>query len=82
MSNWNSRRTVRLDVTLPDVIADQAEEVARTDPDFISRVVLYGLTRRSIYRFLRNPSETEERERKILAEATEHERRILEENDG
>ena len=31
----------------------QAEEVQRTDPEFLSRVILYGLTRRSIYRHLR-----------------------------
>jgi hypothetical protein len=45
--------SVRLDVRLPRDIAEQAEEVQRTDPEFLSRVVLYGLTRRSIYRHLR-----------------------------
>jgi hypothetical protein len=45
--------SVRLDVRLPRDIAAQAEEVQRTDPEFLSRVVLYGLTRRSIYRHLR-----------------------------
>lgn len=49
-----STRTVTIEVTLPDAIADQAEAVAETDPDFLSRVVLYGLTRRSIYRHLRS----------------------------
>jgi hypothetical protein len=45
--------SVQLSVRLPRDIAQQAEEVQRTDPEFLSRVVLYGLTRRSIYRHLR-----------------------------
>lgn len=49
---WETR-SVTLDVRLPRDIAAQAEEVQRTDPEFLSRVVLYGLTRRSIYRHLR-----------------------------
>lgn len=49
---WETR-SVQLDVNLPRDIAEQAEEVQRSDPDFISRIVLYGLTRRSIYRHLR-----------------------------
>jgi hypothetical protein len=44
--------SVQLNVRLPRDIAVQAEEVQRTDPEFLSRVVLYGLTRRSIYRQL------------------------------
>lgn len=49
---WETR-SVELTVQLPRDIAKQAEEVQETDPDFLSRVVLYGLTRRSIYRHLR-----------------------------
>jgi len=45
--------SVQLNVRLPRDIAQQAEEVQRTDPEFLSRVILYGLTRRSIYRHLR-----------------------------
>jgi hypothetical protein len=45
--------SVQLKVRLPRDVAAQAEEVQRTDPEFLSRVVLYGLTRRSIYRHLR-----------------------------
>jgi len=48
--------SVQLTVRLPRDIALQAEEVQRTDPEFLSRVVLYGLTRRSIYRHLRQQS--------------------------
>jgi hypothetical protein len=50
--------SVQLNVRLPRDIAAQAEEVQKNDPDFLSRVVLYGLTRRSIYRHLRERSET------------------------
>lgn len=46
--------SVDLKVSLPRDIAAQAEEVQKTDPDFLSRVVLYGLTRRAIYRQLRD----------------------------
>ena len=53
---WETR-TVQISVRLPKDIAEQAEEVQRTDPDFLSRVVLYGLTRRSIYRHLREREE-------------------------
>ena len=45
--------SVQINVQLPRDIAAQAEEVQRTDPEFLSRVILYGLTRRSIYRHLR-----------------------------
>ena len=53
---WETR-SVQLSVKLPRDIATQAEEVQRTDPEFLSRVVLYGLTRRSIYRHLRERDE-------------------------
>lgn len=49
---WETR-SVQLSVRLPRDIAAQAEEVQENDPEFLSRVVLYGLTRRSIYRHLR-----------------------------
>ncbi len=49
---WETR-SVQLSVRLPRDMAAQAEEVQEVDPDFLSRVVLYGLTRRSIYRHLR-----------------------------
>lgn len=46
--------SVQLNVRLPRDVAAQAEEVQKTDPEFLSRVVLYGLTRRSIYDHLRH----------------------------
>jgi hypothetical protein len=53
---WETR-SVQLSVRLPRDIATQAEEVQETDPEFLSRVVLYGLTRRSIYKHLRQKDE-------------------------
>ena len=50
---WETR-SVQINVQLPKDLAAQAEEVQRTDPDFLSRVILYGLTRRSIYRHLKD----------------------------
>jgi hypothetical protein len=49
---WETR-SVQLTVRLPRDIAAQAEKVQESDPEFLSRIVLYGLTRRSIYRHLR-----------------------------
>jgi hypothetical protein len=49
--------SVHLSVRLPRDIAEQAEEVQKTDPEFLSRVIMYGLTRRSIYRHLRDRDE-------------------------
>ena len=49
---WNTR-SVQLNVRLPKDVASEAEEVQRSDPDFLSRVIQYGLTRRSIYHRLR-----------------------------
>jgi hypothetical protein len=45
--------SVQLNVRLPRDLAAQAEEVQKSDPEFLSRVVLYGLTRRAIYHRLR-----------------------------
>ena len=55
---WETR-SVQLNVRLPREIAAQAEQVQLEDPEFLSRIVLYGLTRRSIYRHLRERGETE-----------------------
>jgi hypothetical protein len=51
--------SVQLNVRLPRDVAAQAEEVQKTDPEFLSRVVLYGLTRRSIYRHLREQGQAD-----------------------
>lgn len=52
--------SVQLNVRLPRDLAAQAEEVQKSDPEFLSRVVLYGLTRRSIYRHLRSQADAPE----------------------
>ncbi|MGD2069834.1 MAG: hypothetical protein PVI57_14280 [Gemmatimonadota bacterium] len=57
---------MQLNVRLPRDIAAQAEEVQKTDPEFLSRVVLYGLTRRSIYRHLREQNETGDRADQVV----------------
>lgn len=49
---WDTR-SVQLTVRLPRDMAEQAEKMQESDPEFLSRVVLYGLTRRSIYQHLR-----------------------------
>ena len=49
---WNTR-SVQLNVRLPQDVAAEAEEVQRTDPDFLGRIIQYGLTRRAIYHSLR-----------------------------
>lgn len=56
---WETR-SVQLSVRLPRDIAAQAEEVQEKDPEFLSRVVLYGLTRRSIYRHLRERDDSDD----------------------
>ena len=49
---WETR-SVQINVRLPRDMAAQAEEAQKTDPEFLSRVIMYGLTRRSIYRHLK-----------------------------
>jgi len=44
--------SVQLNVRLPRELAARAEKVQETDPEFLSRIVLYGLTRQSIYQQL------------------------------
>jgi len=53
---WETR-SVQITVRLPHDIAEQVEGVQRENPEFLSRVVLYGLTRRSIYHQLRERTE-------------------------
>ncbi|MEX2532161.1 MAG: hypothetical protein WD960_15455 [Gemmatimonadota bacterium] len=48
--------SVNLEVHLPPDLAATAEEVQRKDPEFLSRVILYGLTRRTVFEELRSRS--------------------------
>ena len=50
---WETR-SIQLDVRLPGDLAAQAEQVLKDDPEYFSRIVLYGLTRLSIYNHLRD----------------------------
>lgn len=59
-------RSVTLTVNLPEGIAEQAEELARTEPELLSQMVLYGVTRRAVYRHLQDRPLTHQA--KILAE--------------
>jgi hypothetical protein len=53
MPMWETR-PVDLTVRLPREIALQVEEMQRSDPEFLSRVIQYGLTRESVFRHLRD----------------------------
>jgi len=43
---------VSLSVELPRDVAAEIEEVQRRDPEVLSRILMYGLTRRAIYQRL------------------------------
>ncbi len=40
---------VSLSVELPRAVAAEVEEVQKRDPEMLSRILMYGLTRRAIY---------------------------------
>lgn len=40
---------VSLSVELPRAMAAEVEEVQRRNPEMLSRILMYGLTRRAIY---------------------------------
>jgi hypothetical protein len=40
---------VDLRVSLPKGVADEVEEVQRRDPEMLSRIVMYAVTRRTIF---------------------------------
>ena len=43
---------VELRVNLPRSVAEEVQKVQRTDPDMLSRMVVYAVTRRTIYESL------------------------------
>jgi hypothetical protein len=51
-------RPVELVLQLPSELADSVEEVRRRDPEYLSRVIRYGLVRRAIYRELSRSTDT------------------------
>ncbi len=48
---WNTQ-SVQLEVNLPADIAAEARRIQESDPHFLERVILYGLTRRAIFKDL------------------------------
>jgi hypothetical protein len=54
---------VELRVELPKAFAAEIEEVQREDPAMLSRILLYGLTRRAIYDGLSRRVRTDEVQR-------------------
>jgi len=45
---WDTR-AVELRVNLPGTVAAELEEVQRRDPELLSRIVYYAMTRRTIF---------------------------------
>ena len=52
-SMWDTC-AVELRVNLPRGVAEEVQKVQRTDPDMLSRIVFYAVTRRTIYDTLAN----------------------------
>ncbi len=48
---------IDLQVRLPRELADEVREVQERDPEALSRILVYGLTRRAIYRQLSRSGE-------------------------
>lgn len=46
-------KVVTISVRLPAGIADRVDELQARDPEYLGRVLLYGVTRRSIYQYVR-----------------------------
>ena len=48
---WDTR-SVELSINLPVALADTVEEVRERDPEYLQRVILYGMARRAVYQSL------------------------------
>ena len=48
---WDTR-SVELSIDLPTALADNVEEVRRRDPEYLQRVIRYGMARREVYQAL------------------------------
>jgi len=42
---------------LPNEVADSVEEVRERDPEYLNRVIRYGIVRRAVYRELQNSAD-------------------------
>jgi hypothetical protein len=50
-------RPVELVLRLPSEMADSVEEIQERDPEYLNRVVRYGVVRRAVYRELQRTGE-------------------------
>lgn len=50
---WDTR-PVELVLHLPEGLAEDVEEVQQRDPNFLQKVIRYGLTRRAMFEELQN----------------------------
>lgn len=48
----SENRSVELVVTLPEPMAETVEEVRDRDPEYLTRLLRYGMVRRAVYREL------------------------------
>lgn len=48
---WDTR-PIELELHLPEDLAEDVEELQETDPEFLTRVIRYGLTRRAMFQEL------------------------------
>ncbi len=51
-------RPVELVLRLPNEVADSVEEVRDRDPEYLNRVIRYGMVRRAVYRELQRSGES------------------------
>lgn len=51
---WQARETRKVEfaLDLPEDLAEDVERVRQNDPEFLSKVIRYGLTRRAVYQEL------------------------------
>ena len=57
---WETR-PVELVLDLPHDIASTVEEVSHRDPEYLRRVIRYGMARRAVYQSLRRRIESSDR---------------------
>ena len=56
-AQMSDTRPVELVLRLPNDVADSVEEVRDRDPEYLNRVIRYGMVRRAVYRELQRSSE-------------------------
>lgn len=56
---WDTR-PVELVLHLPEGLAEDVEEVQQRDPNFLQKVIRYGLTRRAMFEELQSGAQEQE----------------------